>query len=414
MRIAQKLYDSGYITYMRTDSTYINPDFESDIKQYIYDNFGEKYYTKKELKQVKGAQEAHEAIRPTDLQVILPDTFNSEEHNIYNLIVKKTIQSYMSPAVYNNLIVTFNHNYSNQYGHFISKQKQLNFKGYLAYSSISDNKQINLDILKETTFLLLNACAKYIPSKPPNYYNESAIVKQLEKNGIGRPSTYANIIHTLYSRNYTEVVTIPSTDTIIDIIELDNHFIQHRKITHSFPLQKNKIKLTQLGKQVLTYLSEHFSNIISTEFTSQVELDLDKISLGDIEWTHVVSKVYSMFSTIVDNLSVNAKINTIDIPYKRSIITIKSGNYGYYCTHIKKNYNISNYLKWTHTNIDDITNSDLDIIFKYPYKVGSHNKKPIYIHLGPYGYYMKYNHTNYKIHQNPPHTKTYCESILRI
>ena len=148
---------------------------------------------------------------------------------------------------------------------------------------------------------MIEAIADYITSKPPQYYNESSIVKQLESNGIGRPSTYSNIINTIYSRNYTEITTIPEKQEIIDCIEYKQNTVKTIQKIKKLPQQKNKIVLTKLGKQVLTYLEKNFSNIINCEFTALVETDLDKISQGDI-WTDVVKKVYTMPSIVDQQL----------------------------------------------------------------------------------------------------------------
>lgn len=420
MSMAQKLYDDGYITYIRTDSTYINEEFETKLKEYIVSHFGKNYYTKKTMKQIKGAQQAHEAIRPTDLNVCLPSSYKKQEHLLYNLILKRTVQSYMSPVIYDVLTILFSHNYSDKYGNFQSKEKEIQFNGYLEYSS---SKEI-IKLVNHTSvgdiYELLECNAKQIESNPPNYYNESSIVKQLEKNGIGRPSTYSNIINTIYNRNYTTIETIPKQDKQIDVIQFKKNKIVIKKDIQSTTLQKNRIILTDLGKLVLDYLETNFSTIINCEFTSLVEKDLDEISLGNLDWIDIVRKVYSMFSSTVDkqlqivsNKSNKSNVEIVStVHYKKDMINILNGQYGCFINYNKKNHNLSNYLKWKNITINDISSNDIDVIINYPKKITIYKKKPIYIQIGPYGYYLKYNNTNYRIHQNPPYTKEYCLNII--
>ena len=420
MSIAQKLYENGFITYMRTDSTYINIDFENKLQDFIHDKFGTEYYTKKKIKTIKGAQEAHEAIRPTQLTIRLPDSYNDNEIKLYSLIVKRTIQAYMSPAIYDVLTINFTNKDIDSYGYFQSKQKYLYFKGYLKYNTDSNdtlNRDVNLNTIPQSKYQLIKATASYQSTNPPQYYNESSIVKQLENNGIGRPSTYSNIINTVYSRKYTEIVVIPSKDIPVDTIQLKEGVVSEQICINKIPKQNNKILLTDLGKKVLTYLELHFSNIINCEFTSLVEKDLDDISVGKIDWIEVIRKVYNMFaSTVIREMStidLNRSKNFIkSIQYNNEQLHIYKGPYGYYLSYNKRFINVSNYLKMMNSSIDTFNSDDISTIVTYPKKVCTHNKKDIYIHIGPYGYYLKYNNKNYKINQSIEWSKKYCLSII--
>ena len=166
-------------------------------------------------------------------------------------------------------------------------------------------------------------------------------MKQLESNGIGRPSTYSNIINTIYSRNYTSITTIPKKEINIESIQYKNNTINNIEKKQIISDQKNKIILTELGKQVLSYLETNFSNIINCEFTALVENDLDKVSIGKLIWTDVVKKVYLMFSSIVEKqIQLNLKENNIKIikviNYKNESINILNGKYGYYLSYKNK------------------------------------------------------------------------------
>ena len=408
MMIAQKLYDNGKITYMRTDSVHISDDFKSELENHITENFGRNYYKNfNSKKKVKGAQEAHEAIRPTNLTNKLNDNYTNEDKKLYNLILKRTITSHMKEAIYNVLIIILTNKEIDDYGYFTGKLKSLHFDGYLKY----DNKEysiedINLykDIKK---YELKEAICNNVESNPPQYYNESSIVKKLESSGIGRPSTYSNIINTLYTRNYTIVKDIDEKIKEQSYIKLYENKITEGNKEVKKNKQSKRIIVTDLGKQILEYLLKHFSNIINIEFTNLIEKDLDKISSGDIIWTEVVKKIYNSFSDIVDKqLSIKTnKTNKTNINdkiifnYKNKDIILKSGKFGPYLQYDSNNHNISNYLKINKKELEDLKETDYKEIIKYPLSKGKYKGKEIIILLGPHGYYLKYNR-NYKISQN--------------
>ena len=142
MSIAQKLYENGKITYMRTDSEFISEEFCNTLSRHINENFGTEYFNKPRVKKVKGAQEAHEAIRPTDINNTLNDNYSEEDKKIYNLILKRTIQSHMKPAIYTVNTIQLNNSNTKEIGYFTSKQKEIKFKGYLVYNDNSDDNKI--------------------------------------------------------------------------------------------------------------------------------------------------------------------------------------------------------------------------------------------------------------------------------
>jgi len=420
MDIAQKLFENGKITYMRTDSTFISPDFQGSIKEKIKKDYSLDYYQKYSArsKKVKGAQEAHECIRPTDINHELADKWLPTEQKLYNLIRKRTIISHMKPALYNVLTIDLCNRDLEPMGVFRGKYKSLKYEGYLIYSNPDIKIEPNIKIPKDTIFTLEESICKDIESSPPQYYNESTIVKKLETSGIGRPSTYASIISTLYNRNYTILTNIPEKEKQIDIVKLD----KDDKITEATEVkkigeQKNRILLTDLGKEVLEYLLKYFSHIINVEFTSLVEEDLDRIAEGLIVWQDVVRKVYNSFYKDVE-VQMNIKsVNKIrgkstDInlgEYKGKEAIIKEGKYGPYLNYDNKNINLKYILKKKDKNSLKI--KDLKDLIDYPMILGKHDNTEITIHIGPYGKYMKYNTKNYKIEQK----KNYeLEDLIRL
>ena len=188
---------------------------------------------------------------------------------------------------------------------------------------------------------------------------------------------------------------------------MDNeNIITEDKENIIIPKQTKRIVVTELGIKVLDYLLQHFTHIINAKFTSLIETDLDRILNRQLDWIDVVKKVYDSFSDIVDRqLSIkndnNSDNSGITIKYKnKDIILYENGKFGPFIKYENKNYSIANYLKMNNKSVKDLNADDYGEIIKYPLKKGKYKKKDIFIVIGPYGYYMKYNNKNYKISQN--------------
>jgi len=422
MDIAQKLFENGKITYMRTDSTYISEDFQKTIQQKIVKDYSIEYFQKynSKKKKVKGAQEAHECIRPTDINHDLNDKWSETEKKLYNLIKKRTIISHMKPSVYNVLTIHLLNEKLKNIGIFKGKFKSLKFEGYLIYSNKDIKTESMIEIPKDSIFKLETCICKDIESQPPQYFNESTIVKKLETSGIGRPSTYASIISTILNRNYTSIKTIPEKNTEIDVIVLDkNNNISEKKEIKKINSQKNRIILTDLGKTVLNYLVKNFSTIVNVEFTSEIEKDLDKVSEGSLQWIDVVQKVYNSFYKEVQiqmknkNPRIISKKST-DIQlgkYKNIDVIIKEGKYGPYINYDNKNINLKYILQKKSKN--SLKLKDVKDLIDYPMIIGKYKNKDISIHIGPYGKYMKYNNKNIKISQNKDYNLEEYISLIK-
>jgi DNA topoisomerase-1 len=411
MSIAQKLYENGKITYMRTDSTFIAEDFTQTIKEHIILKFGDEYYKEfNSKKKVKGAQEAHEAIRPTDINYKLSDSFTDFDKKLYNLILKRTIISNMQPAVYD-VYEYILKNDTIKTGLFVGKQKFLEFPGFLDYSKkneIEQSKPYKIDKICN----LLKSVSNNIETNPPQYLNESSIIKRLESSGVGRPSTYASIISTLYNRNYTEIKNIPETFKDQDTITLLD-IITKKTIQVKVGKQSKRVMVTDLGKTVLDYLLKHFSMIINIEFTSSVENDLDQVSNGNMDWNILIQKIYNSFISIVNEQMKFKNIKKIEKIYLKNLV-IKKGKYGDYLHDPDNhtNYNINNYLKYYKKKKENLSDNDIEEIIKYPKLLGEHDGSEILIVLGPHGYYMKYGKQNYKIKSKNSSLKTCIQLLL--
>ena len=425
MNIAQKLYENGKITYMRTDSTNISSDFQGLLCNHIKDKYGKEYYLPKNSnKKVKGAQEAHECIRVTNLDYRLNDNYTEDDRKLYELIKKYTIISHMKYALYDNHTILLNNDKLSDKGYFVGNIKSLLFDGYLRYSDDSLKIVTEVKDLPDKIYHLKSCKCEQVFSNPPGYLNESSIVKKLETSGIGRPSTYASLIATLYNRNYTEVKNIKGISKEVKTYSLNSkNEILEKTIHKKLPDQKFRILLTDLGKQVLEYLMNHFSMIINIEFTSLVEKDLDRVANGEIEWQAVVGKVYDSFK---DTLNVqkslkskksrgsgkNSNQERVLGEYKDLPVILKDGRYGPYVSYKDKNHTLQYLLKDKEIEYDNIRLELVLDTIKYPLCLGKHNGSPIEICLGPYGKYMKYKKKNFRIPQKEEYSLEECISKI--
>jgi DNA topoisomerase I len=418
MNIAQKLYENGKITYMRTDSTYISDDFKKCLYKNITENYGKEYYMNIQCKKVKGAQEAHEAIRPTNLNTELSDNYKDCDKKLYELIKRITIMSHMQHAKFDILTLDMTNDLLKEYGYFISKIKSLKFDGYLKYMG-KDLERVKLSVYQNINMVKLkDAICKYVESNPPQYYNESTIVKKLENSGIGRPSTYANLIDTLYNRKYTINKDIDPIEKTQKCISLKNDNIQEYNESYKSNIQKKRIVVTDLGNLVNNYLNSVLPNMLNTDFTANVENDLDLVSDGRMDWYDVIRKIYDTFNpVIITQISIGNTTNTSSdkllFQYKNKDVVLKNGKYGEYLRYGTKNYNIQGYLKYKKIESDKIALDDFETLIQFPKKICKHKNIDICIHIGPYGYYMKYGKKNYRIDQNSNSwTKDYCIHLL--
>tara|TARA_B100001094_G_scaffold283080_1_gene295586 strand:+ start:3338 stop:5386 length:2049 start_codon:yes stop_codon:yes gene_type:complete len=411
MDVAQKLYENGHITYMRTDSTFISDEFQDKIKGFVGELYEEKYYNPPNEKKVKGAQEAHEAIRPTRLVKDLDIT--EEQQRLYQLIFKRTITSHMKPAEYDVYQIHLTNKETKKYGYFTTNYRQLIFPGFLIYNGKQEEGK---EPQFKQEYILEECTSNEKESLKPPLYNESSIVNLLEETGIGRPSTYANIISTLGNRKYTVKENVKIEDTEIKKIKL----LKDNSITEVSTIQKGKvykqrIKITPLGIKVLEYLQTHFSNILKKEFTCSVEVDLDKIAEGKADYIDIIRKVYQSFIDVVErqmNININKSIQLLGEKQGKKIF-IGKGKYGPYLQIInqedqKKNISIEKYLELIKKDEKTLTLDEAIQFLKYPKKI---NNK-ITIHIGPYGYYMKHNNKNYKINQSGKYKEDYCLSVI--
>ncbi len=311
MRIAQKLYEEGKITYMRTDSTTMAEEAIDMFKNFIIEKFGPKYSEPKQYKtKIKRAQEAHEAIRPTSLELKVSD--NPDEQRLYELIFHRAIASQMAPAVYDKTTIIIEDKNKSFDKQLTSTVQVLKFDGFLKIYSYRDldeeqeEEQVVPPIEKGTEFSLLRAIVTEKLSAPPSRYNEATLVKKLEELGIGRPSTYAPTIDTIQKRGYVIRRNIPGEKIKIKQLVLENGKITEQEKTENYGAEKNRLVPTDMGIVVTNFLLKYFPSIVDYNFTANVEKDFDEIAAGKAQWTEIIDQFYKTFHPLVEKTTKEA------------------------------------------------------------------------------------------------------------
>ncbi len=311
MVVAQRLYEAGLITYMRTDSVNLSEDAKSDARQKIISSFGENYSKTRNFNtNSKGAQEAHEAIRPTDMgrQSISVDF---DQDRLYSLIWKRTIASQMSEAQLERTNVKITNSNNNEI--FIANGEMIKFDGflkvYLEGTDVEDEEQagmlpkISVDEILNKNYI--NATERY--SKAPYRFTEASLVKRLEELGIGRPSTYAPTISTIQRREYIEKGNIEGVDRAYVQLKLERGNVSSKTLTEKVGADKGKLIPTDIGNIVNDFLVENFSNILDFGFTAKVESEFDDIAEGKEDWISMIKEFYGEFHPMVENVTKNAE-----------------------------------------------------------------------------------------------------------
>ena len=350
MEIAQKLYEAGLITYMRTDSPQISEEIKEECKNYIIDKFGKDYTDPKNYESKANSQDAHECIRPTHINTPI-DELKGEQLKLYNLIWERTVASQMSNAKVNIMTINIdciNKNtilfFDKQY-YFVSTHETIEFDGFMRLTTNMDEEKIidipNYKVNDIIKMDKIKVSEEY--TALPLRYNEANLIKYLEKNGIGRPSTFASIITHVLERNYIEIKDIDGMMKELKHFELSKTFKLKETIKETkIGSEKQKLVPTEIGINVNNFLVKHFSSIINIDFTAQLEEHLDLIALGKANHITIIRNFYDMFNPMVQKLMDMAKItnntdelfgtiNNMDIfkgvgkfgPYVKSLINDK-------------------------------------------------------------------------------------------
>jgi DNA topoisomerase-1 len=307
MMVAQKLYESGKITYMRTDSVNLSQDALNAAKNEITKLYGEEYaLTRKYSSKSKGAQEAHEAIRPSYIENKNIEG-DSSHKRLYDLIWKRTISSQMTDAKIDRTIVKIK--LSNSDDQLIAKGEIITFEGFMKVylEGKDDDSGADKGVLPKLevgeNLNLVEGIASEQFSRYPARYTEASLVKKMEELGIGRPSTYAATITTVQKRGYVEKENRDGVDRVSQTIELKNGQLESKEVTNIFGAEKNKLFPTDVGIVVTDFLLENFNDIMQYSFTANVEDEFDEIAEGKKVWNEMIASFYTKFHKQVETVS---------------------------------------------------------------------------------------------------------------
>jgi DNA topoisomerase-1 len=406
MLLAQKLYESGKITYMRTDSVNLSATAKEQIKNEVLKNYGEKYLQLRNFKNKnESAQEAHEAIRPTDMS---ESRINDvETSRLYELIWKRTIASQMSDAILEK--TTAKIKISTVDDELTASGEVLKFDGFLKiYNEGNDDDDGDntafgsesrlppLAVNQQLDFEQMTATEKF--TRHAARYTEASLVKKLEELGIGRPSTYAPTISTIIKRSYVEKRDKEGTQRNIRIVKLSKeNTINKVTVTENTGAEKGKLFPTDLGLVVTDFLNQHFDKVMDYSFTANIEEEFDKIAEGHLQWNKMVGEFYKPFHDSVEHTLENAERAKgerelgIDSESGKPVIA-RMGRYG-------PMVQIGNVvdeekprfakLKATQS-IETITLEEAMDLFKLPLNLGEYEGKEVSANVGRFGPYIKW------------------------
>ncbi|MER3375353.1 MAG: type I DNA topoisomerase [Allomuricauda sp.] len=313
MQVAQRLYEAGLITYMRTDSVNLSNEALGAAKDAIVQNYGESYSkTRNYTGKSKGAQEAHEAIRPTDMKLQSP-SLERDQSKLYELIWKRTLASQMSDAQLERTNVKIKANSHQE--EFTANGEVVKFDGFLkVYLEGTDEEDSAeeqegmlpaMQVGEALQNVFISATERF--TRPPYRYTEASLVKKLEELGIGRPSTYAPTISTIQNRGYVEKGTVEGTERNYLQLVLEEGKLTEKKLSEMVGSDKGKLVPTDIGMIVNDFLVSNFTKILDYNFTAQVEEDFDEIAAGDEDWQHMMKSFYKEFHPNVIEVEENAE-----------------------------------------------------------------------------------------------------------
>ncbi|MGB1862571.1 MAG: type I DNA topoisomerase [Flavobacteriaceae bacterium] len=402
MSTAQKLYEAGLITYMRTDSVTISEEAKSSILSKIESKYGDSYVNLRNYKNKnKSAQEAHEAVRPTDISV---EDISSDydQQRLYQLIWRRTISSQMSDAQIERTVVNINSNSFDEI--FIARGEVIKFDGFLrVYNEGTDDEtqeekgtlpQLNVN----ENLDLINIISRESFSRPPSRYTEASLVKKLEELGIGRPATYATTISTIQNRGYVSKGDNEGQERTYKSIELKNGDIIESTSTEKTGSNKGKLVPTDIGIIVNDFLVDNFNNILDYGFTAEVEKSFDKIAEGNQNWTDIIKQFYTDFHTNVNIVKDTAERQSGekilgDDPVSGRVVKVRLGKFGPIAqigTVDDEDKPIFASLT-KEQQLDTITLDEALELFKFPKEIGTYKGEIVTVNNGRYGPYLKYS-----------------------
>ncbi|HKK60988.1 MAG TPA: type I DNA topoisomerase [Bacteroidales bacterium] len=424
MSVAQRLYESGFITYMRTDSFNLSNLAITTSAKEIKSLYGEEYHQVRQYAtKSKGAQEAHEAIRPTYISNKNIEG-GDREKRLYELIWKRTIASQMSDAKLEKTTIKIN--ISNASEHFVATGEVLIFDGFLKVyieSTDDENEEEQSGLLppvKENDplkYAEIDAIERF--THPAARYTEASLVKKLEELGIGRPSTYAPTISTIQNRDYVVKESRPGVKREYDALTLKDGHIKQKKNSENTGAEKQKLFPTDIGIVVNDFLDQYFTDIMNYNFTAEVEKEFDTIAVGKAEWTEMLNKFYKPFHDQVDKTtqtSDKSKGERIlgEDPESGKPISVKIGRFGPMVqlgsVDDEEKPKFASLLKGQ--SMETIKLEEALNLFKLPRIIGVYEDKDVQVAIGRYGPYVRHDNKFISLQKNDdPYTITLDRAI---
>ncbi|HRG17873.1 MAG TPA: type I DNA topoisomerase [Flavobacterium lutivivi] len=400
MQIAQRLYEAGLITYMRTDSVNLSQEAMNAAQAEISNYYGKEYSKPRNYNtKSKGAQEAHEAIRPTDMSRHTVDV-ERDQARLYDLIWKRTIASQMSDAELERTNVKIEANNHSEV--FQATGEVIKFEGflkvYLEGNDDDDEEQEGmLPQLKVNEKLANNyILARERFTQPPSRYTEASLVKKLEELGIGRPSTYAPTISTIVARNYVEKGSFEGQERKYNQITLKNSAVKSEILSEKVGSDKGKLVPTDIGTIVNDFLVKNFETILDYNFTAKVEQDFDEIAEGNVDWAKMMNDFYNHFHPNVVDVEKNAdresgeRILGVD-PKSGKQVSVRLGKFGPMAQIGNIDDEEKQFASLTQEqNIGTITLEEVLDLFLLPKNLGIYKGEEIEVNNGRFGPYVKF------------------------
>ena len=406
MSTAQRLYEAGHITYMRTDSVNLSEEALDNSKKVIESNYGNNYFKRRMFKtKSNSAQEAHEAIRPTNFRIDNAGKTESEK-KLYNLIWRRTLASQMSDSMFERTVVNISNDTSYD---FKASGEIMIFDGFLKlYNEKNDNEKLLPKLEKNSSLNTKEILCKQVFTKHPPRYSEASLIKKMEDSGIGRPSTFAETIRKIKEREY--VIKEERDGKIVNSneIKLEANKISHNIKEEKTGFEKNKIYPTNMGMFVTEFLNENFnSSFMDYSFTAKTESQLDQIAYKGRNWNKMIEEFYSIFSELSENVPGERYQLEKDLgEFEGKKMIARVAKFGPVIQIGEKDDTDDGFPKYFNISSDQLIrhisiNEALEIINKkeennslpaFEYENGS-----IELKNGRYGFYIRFNNKNFKI-----------------
>jgi DNA topoisomerase-1 len=399
MQLAQRLYEAGLITYMRTDSVNLSKDAMDAAEAEIIKSYGKEFSKPRTFAtKSKGAQEAHEAIRPTDMSRHTVN-IDRDQARLYDLIWKRTLASQMSDAQLERTNVKIEADNHSEI--FTASGEVLLFEGFLkvyleGHDDDEEEQEGMLPALKVNEKLANNyitATERY--SRPPARYTEASLVKKLEELGIGRPSTYAPTISTIINRNYVEKGTLEGQERNYTQLTLQNSKVGEKVLKENTGSDKGKLVPTDIGTIVTDFLVKNFGNILDYNFTAKVEQDFDEIAEGNIDWAKMMQEFYDKFHPNVKEVEANAERESGERILGKDAdgrqVSVRLGKFGPMAQIGEADDEDKKFASlMADQNIGNITLEEALNLFLLPKNLGEYKGEEVEVSNGRYGPYVRH------------------------